>query len=141
MKERDPIFSTLKKIWSPLNLNLQQEFNHGGYFVQDLIKGRLSVINLNSMYFYNEDPFVKDCNDTSSSGYTEMKWFENQLKSYKRRGHQVYVMSHIPPISDEGHLFYMEACHKEYLNLLGKYGSIISGHFTGHTNSKYFLLV
>jgi predicted methyltransferase len=48
----------------------------------------------------------------------------------------VYIMGHVPPIDDDGSKLYKKKCYKKYFNLLGKYGDIIAGHFTGHTNSK-----
>jgi histone deacetylase complex regulatory component SIN3 len=117
---------------------LNQDFDFGGYFVQDLVPEKLSVINLNSMYFYKNDLEVKDCDDPASPGAIEMKWFEKALKHYyNKKGHQVYVVGHVPPIADDGTSLYKDACYSQYLYLLGKYGSIISGHFTGHTNGRY----
>jgi hypothetical protein len=90
------------------------------------------------MYFFKETVNVVDCDDSSSPGAIEMQWFENTLKQYQRKqsGHQVYVMGHISPIGDDGLPLYTSACYSQYLNLLGEYGSVISGHFTGHTNCK-----
>lgn len=125
-------------MWKPLNLNLTGTFTSGGYFVQDIVKDKLSVINLNSMYFFDSNDAVSDCNTSSSPGAVQMKWFENVLKGYQSKGddHQVYIMSHVPPLDDHGEQLYKSACHNQYLNLLGKYGSVIAGHFNGHTNSK-----
>ncbi|KAI9482810.1 MAG: Metallo-dependent phosphatase-like protein [Benjaminiella poitrasii] len=136
VKKKDSIFSKLKTIWKPLKLKLDSNFLNGGYFVQEIIKGKLSVINLNTMYFYKKNDEVDDCDESSSAAAIQMKWLEAQLKTFaKKKGkHQAYIMGHVPPIDDDGSQLYKDACHEKYFNLLGKYGKYISGHFTGHTN-------
>lgn len=92
------------------------------------------------MYFFDKNSDVSDCSSSTSPGAIQIKWLEQTLEQYKNKNgdHQVYMMSHVPPIDDDGSKLYMSACYSQYLNLLGKYGSVIAGHFTGHTNSKYF---
>jgi hypothetical protein len=133
----------LKTIWQPLGLNLATVFSSGGYFVQDIIQDQLSVINLNSMYFYEKNDEVSDCDSSSSAGAVQLKWLEGVLQKYQKKSgnHQVYMMSHVPPIDDDGSKLYKSSCYKQYMNLLGEYGSVISGHFTGHTNSEYKISV
>lgn len=89
------------------------------------------------MYFFVKNDEVSDCGSSSSAGAIQMKWLERNLKQYqKKKNHQVYIMGHVPPIDDDGSALYKSECYSQYLSLLGKYGSVISGHFTGHTNSK-----
>ncbi|GAA5813317.1 hypothetical protein MFLAVUS_006794 [Mucor flavus] len=135
--KNDKIFSTLKSIWKPLDLNLTSSFTSGGYYVQDVVPNKLSIINLNSMYFFKKNDEVSDCSSSTSPGAIQMKWLERNLKFYQKKGnnHQVYLMGHVPPIDDDGSKLYKSKCYSQYLNLLGKYGSVISGHFTGHTNN------
>lgn len=134
--KNDKIFNHLKSIWKPLGLNLTQDFSSGGYFVQDIIRDKLSVININSMYFFEKNDDVSDCSSSSSPAAVQMKWLELVLKKYQHKNgdHQVYIMGHVPPIDDDGSKLYKSACFSQYMDLLGKYGSVISGHFTGHTN-------
>ena len=122
-------------------MNLTDSFSNGGYFVQDVIKDQLSIVNLNSMYFFEKNDAAGDCDDSSSSAAIQMKWLESTLKSYQSKGgdHQVYIMSHVPPINDDGSSLYKSKCYSSYLNLLGEYSSVIAGHFTGHTNGKSFV--
>lgn len=91
------------------------------------------------MYFYEKNDKVEDCDSSSSAGGVQMKWLESTLKSFqdKKGSHKVYLMGHVPPIDDDGSKLYKDSCYTQYMNLLGEYGSVISGHFTGHTNSKY----
>ncbi|KAI8991070.1 Metallo-dependent phosphatase-like protein [Mycotypha africana] len=140
--KKDSIYGKLASVWSGLNLNLDTNFKVGGYFAQELIKNKLSVINLNSMYFFHKNDEVDDCDSSSSPGAIQLRWFERMLKQYsKKKGHSVYVMGHIPPADDEGEKLYKDACYSKYINLLGKYGNTIVGHFTGHTNNDNLLAV
>lgn len=60
------------------------------------------------------------------------------LKQYSTMSdYQPYLMGHVPPIDDDDSQLYKPACYSQYMDLLGKYGYTVSGHFTGHTNSKY----
>ncbi|KAL7313639.1 hypothetical protein PS15m_007362 [Mucor circinelloides] len=134
--KNDKIFKKLESIWKPLGLNLTSAFSTGGYYVQDVIKGKLTIVNLNTMYFYEKNDDVADCSSSSSAAAIEMKWLSYVLKHYsKKKGHQLYLMGHVPPIDDDGSKLYKSNCYTQYMNLLGKYGSTISGHFTGHTNN------
>lgn len=90
------------------------------------------------MYFFEKNSDVSDCSSSTSPGAIQIKWLEQTLKEFKNKdSHQVYIMSHVPPIGDKGSKLYKSSCYSQYLNLLGEYGSVIAGHFTGHTNSKY----
>ncbi|KAI7898291.1 Metallo-dependent phosphatase-like protein [Cokeromyces recurvatus] len=136
IKKRDHIFRKLKAIWRPLELDIRNEFLNGGYFTHDLIKNKLSVINLNTMYFFDKNNDVDDCDSPNSPGAIQMRWLENQLEALeKKKGkQQAYIMGHVPPIDDNGSRIYKSACYDQYFSLLGKHGSVIAGHFTGHTN-------
>ncbi|KAI8646879.1 Metallo-dependent phosphatase-like protein [Parasitella parasitica] len=135
VKKNDKIFKRLESIWEPLSLNLTSAFTHGGYYIQEVIKGKLSIVNLNTMYFFEKNDEVDDCDSSSSAATIQMKWLTHVLQLYsKKKDHQLYLMGHVPPIDDDGSKLYKDKCYKEYMKLLGKYGSTISGHFTGHTN-------
>lgn len=131
------IFSKLESIWKPLGLNLTQNFAQGGYFVQDILDGKLTVINTNSMYFFKKDD-ASDCDKEDSPGTIQLKWLESTLDYYAQKdgNHQVYLMGHVPPVDDDGSKLFKDKCYSKYIDLLGKYSKIIAGHFTGHTNSK-----
>src|SRR3954469_11201731 len=71
--------SNLSSLWDPFNLNLDDAFNSGGYFVQDVIPGKLQVISANTMYFSKKNTAVPDCNVAGSPGATELTWLKAQL--------------------------------------------------------------
>jgi hypothetical protein len=87
-------------------LTLGNSFIQGGYFKQEIYPGKLSVISLNSMYFYNgnKDLSTKldDCDVAGSPGQVEMVWFQQQLAASQAAGERVYVMHHVPPLTLSG---------------------------------------
>ncbi|KAI8351509.1 Metallo-dependent phosphatase-like protein [Blakeslea trispora] len=134
--KNDKIFDQLESIWEPLGLNLTSDFSSGGYFVQDVIPDQLSIINLNSMYFFKKNDQASNCEKSKSSGAMQLNWLENTLKYYaNKKSHRVYIMGHIPPLNDKGSMLFKKSCFSSYHKLLSKYGDIIVGHFTGHTNN------
>ncbi|CEG77435.1 hypothetical protein RMATCC62417_12186 [Rhizopus microsporus] len=130
------IFTKLESIWKPLGLNLTHNFAQGGYFAQDILDGKLTVINTNSMYFFKKDD-ASDCDKEGSPGTIQLKWLESTLDHYARKdgNHQVYLMGHVPPVDDDGSKLFKDKCYSKYIDLLGKHSKIIAGHFTGHTNN------
>ncbi|RIA85156.1 Metallo-dependent phosphatase-like protein [Glomus cerebriforme] len=126
------LLSNLTQIWAPLKLNLTSDFIKGGYFRQD-INSKLSVFSLNSMYFSNSNDQIKDCNHENSPGAIQLKWIRYQLENARKEKRKVFIAQHIPPLNSDGESFY-HVCYVKYVQLLGRYSDIISGHFTGHTN-------
>lgn len=118
-----------------MNLNLTSDFSNGGYFIQEVVPDKLSIVNMNTMYFYKDNTAIDDCSSSSSPAATHMTWLENTLKTYSAKtDHKLYLMGHVPPVDDDGSAIYKSECYSQYFELLGKYSDVIVGHFTGHTN-------
>jgi hypothetical protein len=129
------ILSDLKSLWEPLGLNLTEEFTNGGSFVQTIPDGPI-ILSVNSMYFYNKNVEIPDCNQIGSAGAIGMTWLETQLATAATNNQIVYIISHVPPVKNSKAL-YKPHCYEAYVNLLGKFSHIIAAHLTGHTNGKY----
>ncbi|CAG8537184.1 9313_t:CDS:2 [Funneliformis mosseae] len=127
------LFGNLTQIWTPLNLNLTSDFTNGGYFRQD-INSKLSVFSLNSMFFYESNDQIKDCDNKKSPGAIQLEWLKNQLKNARREKRRVLIAQHVPPLDSDGESSFLPQCEDEFVQLLGEFSDIISGHFTGHTN-------
>jgi hypothetical protein len=130
------LLNDLSELWKPLKLNLTSSFSNGGYFVQQIPGGGPTIISLNSMYFYNKNTQVPDCDVAGSAGAVEMQWLEAQLQLAQQAHKKVYIMSHVPPV-DKTDTLYNAKCYKQYVNILGKYSATIASHLTGHTNGKW----
>ncbi|CAG8509345.1 17736_t:CDS:2 [Funneliformis caledonium] len=127
------LFGNLTQIWTPLNLNLTSDFTNGGYFRQD-INSKLSVFSLNSMFFYESNDQIKDCDNKKSPGAIQLEWLKNQLKNARQEKRRVLIAQHVPPLDSDGESSFLSQCEDEFVQLLGEFSDIISGHFTGHTN-------
>ncbi|KAI8090038.1 Metallo-dependent phosphatase-like protein [Halteromyces radiatus] len=135
------IYNSLQSIWEPLGLNLSETFHSGGYFIQDQVVPGLRVINTNSMFFFKKNHIVTDCNEASSPGAIELIWLKQALEQAKDDNVMVYVMGHVPPNDDDDSPLFMPTCLDQYYQILGEYGDIILGHFTGHTNNDVLTAV
>ncbi|KAI9026496.1 Metallo-dependent phosphatase-like protein [Phycomyces nitens] len=133
--EDDPIFKSLKTIWAPFDLNLGDDFSKGGYFVQDIIPGKLQAMSLNTMYFFSKNSEAKNCNTAGKTGTLQIAWMKKVLNAARSNKISVYVVGHVPPNDDDGSELYKSSCYDIYIALLGSYSDVIVGHFTGHTNS------
>ncbi|CAG8495112.1 2171_t:CDS:2, partial [Dentiscutata erythropus] len=134
------LFPAVKNAWAPLKLNLTDDFLIGGYFRHD-INSYLSVISLNSMYFYPQNLQSPDCSVPNSPGEIQLKWFENELENAKHDNRKVYILQHVPPVNVTGFKQYNESCYNSYVDLLGRYHNIIYGHFTGKLHSSISLCI
>ncbi|KAI7871584.1 Metallo-dependent phosphatase-like protein [Spinellus fusiger] len=141
MGEEDPILPQLKKMWAPFNLNLTASFDEGGYFVQDLVPGKIKAVSVNSMYFFSSNKLAPDCDTASSPGAVQLTWLSNVLNDARSQQESVYIVGHVPPNDDDGSKLYRDTCYDMYMEILGSFGDVISGHFTGHTNTDMLTAV
>ncbi|KAI8369581.1 Metallo-dependent phosphatase-like protein [Radiomyces spectabilis] len=128
--KKDALFDDLKTIWKPFQLDLKDSFDKGGYFYQDVIPGKLRVISLNTMFFYKKNDDVPDCDEKNGPGAVHLSWLEDALKDTKKSGSKAYLIGHVPPNDDDDEKIFKDKCHSKYINLLGKYSDVITGHFT-----------
>jgi len=135
----NPLLDSLVKIWQPYRLNLGDSFRRFGSFVQPVSPG-LSVVSLNTLHWFVENPLAKDC-DGKSIGSAQLTWLEGVLKTAKQNSQRVYLMGHVPPIDETTKKVYLPQCLKEYVNLSGKYADVIVSQFHGHTDCDIFSFV
>ncbi|CAG8715754.1 14738_t:CDS:2, partial [Racocetra fulgida] len=92
------LLTAVQNAWAPLKLNLTNDFLVGGYFLHD-INSKLSILSLNSMYFYPKNVQSPDCSVPNSPGEIQFKWVENELENAKHDNRKVYIIQHVPPIN------------------------------------------
>lgn len=131
-----PLLKNLVKIWAPYRLGLENnhDFLKGGYFNVTLQQGKLRILSLNTLAWYDKNPKIEDCHK-NGLGKAQMDWLENHLKHARQDQIKVYIIGHIPPNKKSGKKAYSDSCYKDYLNLAGDYNGVILGHFHGHTNA------
>ncbi|RUS30236.1 LOW QUALITY PROTEIN: hypothetical protein BC938DRAFT_479685 [Jimgerdemannia flammicorona] len=93
-----PLLANLTALWEPFNLNLGETFANGGYFTQDVLPGKLQVINTNSMYFFADNKLVTDCDVDGSAGGIQLKWIQANLQKARDGKYNAYIIT----VSDDG---------------------------------------
>jgi hypothetical protein len=136
LRSTSSIYSSLESIWKPLGLSLNDTFPTGGYFMQNDVVPGLRIMNINSMFFFYKNTAVEGCDKEGSPGAIQLAWIKTKLELAKKDNVMVYIMGHVPPYHDDGSPIFTPSCLSQYFNLIGRYGDVIAGHFTGHTNSK-----
>lgn len=104
--------------------------------MQDNVVPGLRIMNINSMFFFNRNTAVEGCDKEGSPGALQLAWIKDKLDLAKKDNVMVYIMGHVPPQHDDGSPLFTPSCLNQYFHLIGHYGDVIAGHFTGHTNSK-----
>jgi len=123
-------------VWKPFIPSTQiSTFKKGGYFYKKVSK-HLIVASLNSMFFFNLNRAIGDC-DGDSPGDAQLHWLESKvLHPALKSQAAVYISGHIPPIA----MYFLPKCLAKYRALCSKYESTISAEFYGHMNIDHYLL-
>ncbi|KAJ3736348.1 hypothetical protein DFJ43DRAFT_1129505 [Lentinula guzmanii] len=149
------IINEFLKIWqSFVPFPYHQAFRQGAYFAVEVVPNALAVISLNTLYFYDANDgahFLLTCvecshvlreavsgcnyNEPDDPGNLQFAWLEDQLKSYRKRGMQVWVTGHVPPSN------YFPECYVQYVRLALNFQDTILGHLYGHKNADHFFFV
>ncbi|KAJ4478099.1 endopolyphosphatase [Lentinula aciculospora] len=132
------ITNEFSKIWqSFIPFPYHRIFKRGAYFAVEVVPNALAVISLNTLYFYDANDAVSGCDYTGSDdpGNLQFAWLEEQLKSYRKRGMQVWVTGHVPPSN------YFPECYVQYAELALRFQDTIVGHLYGHRNADHFFFI
>lgn len=86
------LLANLTELWKPFNLNLGNTFATGGYYTQDIVPGKLQVINMNTLFFFSTNTLVPDCDVSGGAGATELEWMEKNLLKARKENYNVYLM-------------------------------------------------
>ncbi|KAJ5382851.1 Endopolyphosphatase Ppn1p-related protein [Penicillium concentricum] len=115
-------------------------FVEGGWFTAEVVPGRLAVISLNTMYFFDSNSAVDGCNAKSEPGYEHMEWLRVQLKILRSRNMKAILMGHVPPARSSEKKNWDETCWQKYTLWMHQYRDVVVGSFYGHMNIDHFML-
>lgn len=118
----------------------RHSFVEGGWFTTEVIPGKLAVISLNTMYFYESNSAVDGCEAKSEPGYEHMEWLRVQLQLLRGRGMKAIVMGHIAPARSEEKTNWDETCWQKYTLWMARYRDVVVGSLYGHMNVDHFIL-
>ncbi|KAJ2959667.1 hypothetical protein NQZ79_g4966 [Umbelopsis isabellina] len=134
----NPTIRKFLDIWRPfIPYDQLHTFQTGGYFAVDVIPGKIRVLALNTLYFYNSNAAVDGCDVKGDPGYDHMNWLETQLDLARQLRLKVHVTGHVPPRPKA----YYASCLRVYTKIAQEYSDIIIGHWYGHVNMDHFVLL
>ena len=108
-------------------------FDRGGYFHVP-VKEKLSVLSLNSLYFYENNKAVDDCSAHDEPGALQLEWLAIQLKIFRQQQRRVWIIGHVPPTDRQ----WYSVCYSRYANLMIEYRDLVVGQLFGHLNIDHF---
>ena len=115
-------------------------FVEGGWFTSEVVPGRLAVISLNTMYFYDSNSAVDGCNAKDEPGYEHMEWLRVQLKILRSRNMKAILMGHVPPARSSEKKNWDDTCWQKYTLWVHQYRDVVVGSLYGHMNIDHFML-
>ncbi|KAJ5664376.1 Endopolyphosphatase Ppn1p-related protein [Penicillium longicatenatum] len=118
----------------------RHSFVEGGWFTSEVIPGKLSVISLNTMYFFDSNSAVDGCADKSEPGYEHMEWLRIQLELLRSRKMKAILMGHVAPAHSSQKASWDETCWQKYTLWMNRYRDVVVGSAYGHMNVDHFML-
>ncbi|KAF8931545.1 Endopolyphosphatase [Haplosporangium bisporale] len=132
------ILQHFSDIWSEFIPESQYHtFQHGGYYVSEVVPGKIAVVALNTLYFFNQNAAVDGCKTEDEPGTDQMDWLEVELDSLRKRKMTAYLTGHVPPARKS----YSITCFTRYTDIALKFQDVIVGHLYGHANIDHFFLL
>ncbi|KAJ6120477.1 Endopolyphosphatase [Penicillium sp. IBT 18751x] len=118
----------------------RHSFVEGGWFLSEVIPGKLAVISLNTMYFFESNSAVDGCAAKSEPGYEHMEWLHVQLQLLREKGMKAILMGHVAPARSEEKTSWDETCWQKYTLWTDRFRDVIVGSLYGHMNIDHFML-
>ncbi|KAJ5577996.1 uncharacterized protein N7459_006960 [Penicillium hispanicum] len=120
--------------------NQRHSFVEGGWFTSEVIPGKLAVVSLNTMYFFDSNSAVDGCADASEPGYEHMEWLRVQLQLLRERNMKAILMGHVAPARSEEKTNWDETCWQKYTLWIDRYRDVVVSGLYGHMNVDHFIL-
>ncbi|KFY52306.1 hypothetical protein V496_08542, partial [Pseudogymnoascus sp. VKM F-4515 (FW-2607)] len=132
---------TYGRVWHHFIPEAQRHgFQRGGWFTVEVIPGRLAVVSLNTLYFFERNSGVDGCAARTEPGWEQMEWLGIQLGFMRERGMKAILMGHVPPARTGGKKLWEESCWGRYVVWVERYRDVVVGGAWGHMNIDHFLL-
>lgn len=123
-------------IWSAfVPQNQFHIFNRGAYFFREIIPGQLAILSINTLYLYQSNPLVDNCDKRKEPGYKLFKWLGVVLNEMRARNMKVWLTGHVPPNEKN----YDISCLRKYIIWSYEYRDVIVGGLYGHMNIDHFI--
>ena len=91
----------LFEAWRPFIPQVQMHtYLMGAYYFQEVIPNQLAVLSLNTMYWFDSNPMVDDCDNKGDPGYKLFEWLGYVLKEMRARNMKVWLCGHVPQMKE-----------------------------------------
>lgn len=137
-----PLYSLTPDQAERERLEIKSNFTSYGFFVKDIVPYRLSIISLNTLFWFKENEAVQDCspwdiiNDSPSSipGDVHFRFLISVLQDRRKRktGMGVVLMGHIPPKDFDDRILYHDNCYRNLVQMSGEYADVIISQHYGY---------
>lgn len=124
-------YKAMWKLWVPPEQS--HTFDRGAYFHMP-VAPKLSVVSLNSLYFYENNKAMDGCSSREEPGTLQLDWLEIQLKLFRQQNIQAWIIGHIPPTDRQ----WYDGCFDRYSNLMIEFRDLVIGQIFGHVNIDHF---
>ncbi|KAF9277831.1 Endopolyphosphatase [Mortierella alpina] len=132
------ILQHFSEIWAEFIPESQYHtFQHGGYYTSEVVAGKITVVSLNTLFFFNQNAAVNGCDDDDEPGTEQMDWLEVELESLRKRKMTAYLTGHVPPARKS----YSPSCFIRYTDIALRFQDVIVGHLYGHANIDHFFIL
>ena len=118
----------------------RHSFARGGWFFVEVIRNKLAVFSLNTIYFFDANSAVDGCARKSEPGYEHMEWLRIQLQLLRIRGMKAIITGHVPPARTESKQGWDETCWQKYTLWMRQYRDVVVGAVYGHMNIDHFMI-
>lgn len=110
-------------------------FTRGAYFFVEVIPNKLAVLSINTLYLYQANPLVDNCDKRSQPGYRLFEWLGVVLQEMRQRKMKVWLSGHVPPNAKN----YDGSCLRKFTAWTHEYRDVIIGSLFGHMNIDHFI--
>lgn len=118
----------------------RHSFEFGGWFYVEVIPNKLAVFSLNTLYLFDRNAGVDDCQKPSEPGYKHLEWLRIQLQFMRDRGMKAILMGHVPPARTDSKMLWDETCWQKYTLWLRQYRDVVISGLYGHMNIDHFMI-
>lgn len=118
----------------------RHSFQFGGWFYVEVIPNKLAVFSLNTLYLFDRNAGVDDCQRPSEPGYKHLEWLRIQLQFMRDRGMKAILMGHVPPARTDSKMLWDETCWQKYTLWLKQYRDVVISGLYGHMNIDHFMI-
>ncbi|KAM6910522.1 acid sphingomyelinase-like phosphodiesterase 3b [Xenentodon cancila] len=133
------IYDQIAEMWHNwLDPQSKETFKKGGYYTEKLLnRTGFRMLVLNTNLYYDQNKVTQDMADPAD----QFIWIDRILAEAATNKEKVYIIGHVPPGFFEkkrSKPWFRQNFNKQFLDLIEKHHSVITGQFFGHHHTDSF---